>query len=897
MALSPGTHLGPYEIVAPLGAGGMGEVYRARDPRLGREVAVKVLPAAFSRDAERLRRFEQEARAAGLLNHPNILAIYDIGTQEDAPYVVSELLEGETLRERITAGALPARKAIEIAVQVARGLAAAHEKGIVHRDLKPENVLVTTDGRAKILDFGLAKLTRPDEGAGGLTQAQTVAAQTDPGLVVGTVGYMSPEQVRGRAVDHRSDIFSFGAILYEMLAGRRAFHRESSVETMNAILKEEPTEIAEASRAVSPALERLVRHCLEKSPDERFQSARDLAFHLEAVSSGSGVSGGESGAFAHAGEIGRARPRAIPLPLAAALLVAVAVAALLAGRMLWGRGASAGPGPAPSATFLQLTALSGPEAFPALSPDGAFLVYSAGSRGNSDLFLQRIGGQNPINLTQDSPKDDIMPAVSPDGQTIAFRSERDEGGLYLMGATGESARRLTDFGYNPSWSPNGQEIVCATEAIVAPLSRGSTSQLWIVNRASGEKRLLYAGDAVQPSWSPSGDRIAFWGLPKGSGQRDLWTVAARGDAKAADTVRVTSDAWLDWNPVWSPDGRHLYFASDRGGTVNVWRVAIDEASGRVLGAPEAVMTPSRWSAHLSFSRDGNRLVYMAEDSRSEILKSAFDPVAETITGRPSSLLSGSLNAIEIDVSPDGNWLATRGSLRYEDLYVLRTDGTGLRRLTDDAYRDRRPQWTPDGKRLVFYSNRGGTYEIWSINVDGSGLTQLTKSADGLNWPTLSPDGSLATAFGSEESVLLDLDRPIDGRVREPLPLMGDDDVFWPYSWSRDGQRLAGTFSRLDDPQREGIALYSLAAKTFERIAERGSNPSWLGDGKRLLFAAQDTLYLARVGETAPRPVLVMDAGSSLGSFVLARDDRTLYYVVWKSESDIWMADLGAPAAP
>ncbi len=894
MTLSPGTRLGPYEIVAPLGAGGMGEVYRARDARLGREVAVKVLPAAFSRDAERLRRFEQEARAAGLLNHPNILAIYDIGTQEGSPYVVSELLEGETLRERVTAGALPARKATEIGMQIARGLAAAHEKGIVHRDLKPENVLVTTDGRAKILDFGLAKLTRPDEGASGLTQAQTVAAQTDPGLVVGTVGYMSPEQVRGKAVDHRSDIFSFGAILYEMLSGERAFQRESAVETMSAILKEEPPEIAAANRAVSPALERLVRHCLEKSPDERFQSARDLAFHLEAVSSGSGVSGAQSGAFERPGEIARPRLRAIPLPLAVALLAVVAAAALLAGRMLWGRGSAREHGAVPAATFLQLTALSGEESFPALSPDGAFLVYAAGSRGNSDLFLQRIGGQNPINLTQDSPKDDLMPAVSPDGQMIVFRSERDEGGLYLMGATGESARRLTDFGHNPSWSPDGQEIVCATEAISMPLARSSTSQLWIVKKATGEKRLLCEGDAVQPTWSPHGDRIAYWGLPEGSGQRDIWTIPARGEAKAADAVRVTSDAWVDWNPVWSPDGRYLYFASDRGGTMNVWRIAIDEESGRVRGDPEPIMTPSLWSAHFSFSRDGTRLVYMAAETRSEVLKTAFDPDAGTVTGRASSLLSGSLLTITLDVSPDGNWIATYGSLRHEDLYVLRVDGTGLRRLTDDSYRDRRPRWMPDGRRLVFYSNRTGAYEIWSIDADGSSLTQLTKWDGAYTFATPNPDGSLATVFGNE-SAILDFNRPIEDRIRETLPPMSDGHVFWPSSWSRDGQRLAGTFSRPDDPQREGIALYSFVTKIYERIAERGGNPTWLRDGRRLLFTVADTLYLAEVGRSALRPVFAQDRGVELGDYALSPDNRTLYYIVWRSESDIWMANLEAPA--
>jgi TolB-like protein/Tfp pilus assembly protein PilF len=280
MAISTGTRLGPYEILAPLGKGGMGEVYRARDTRLGREVAVKVLPASLSTDPDRLHRFEGEARAASALNHSNILTVHDFGSERGAPYVVTELLDGETLRDRLSGGRLPARKALDYAAQVARGLAAAHEKGIVHRDLKPENLFVTKDGRVKILDFGLAKLTHPEASGAPLTQAPTETRGTEPGVVMGTVGYMSPEQVRGQLADHRSDIFSFGAVLYETLTGERAFRGDTAVETMNAILKEDPPELARTVDEIPPSLERIVRRCLEKIPDERFQSARDLAFAL-----------------------------------------------------------------------------------------------------------------------------------------------------------------------------------------------------------------------------------------------------------------------------------------------------------------------------------------------------------------------------------------------------------------------------------------------------------------------------------------------------------------------------------------------------------------------------------------------------------------------------------------
>src|SRR5664279_3708593 len=292
MTIPAGTKLGPYEILSPLGAGGMGEVYRARDTRLGREVAVKVLPASFSQDADRLKRFEQEARAAGVLNHPNITAVHDIGTStgDGAPYIVTELLEGETLRARLAGGAIAVSKAIDYAVQIAKGLAAAHEKGIIHRDLKPENLFLTNDGRVKILDFGLAKLTQPEGQSGPQTNLPTAAAATEPGVVMGTLGYMSPEQVKGKPADQRSDLFSFGAILYEMLSGVRAFHRDSAAETMSAILREEPPDLSATNKSVQPGLERIVRHCLEKNPEERFYSARDLAFDLEALSGLSGTS-------------------------------------------------------------------------------------------------------------------------------------------------------------------------------------------------------------------------------------------------------------------------------------------------------------------------------------------------------------------------------------------------------------------------------------------------------------------------------------------------------------------------------------------------------------------------------------------------------------------------------
>jgi len=339
MTLSAGTRLGPYEILSPLGAGGMGEVYLAKDTRLGREVAIKVLPASFSADPDRLRRFEQEARAASALNHPNIVTLHDVGQHDGVPYVVQELLEGETLRERMGGVAVPVRRVIDYGVQIANGLAAAHEKGIVHRDLKPENLFVTKDERVKILDFGLAKLTQPEAGGGGGTKAPTLAGETEPGVVMGTIGYMSPEQIRGEAVDHRSDIFSFGAVLYEMLSSRRAFQGTSAADMMSAILKEEPPELSQTNRSISLSLERIVRHCLEKSPQARFHAARDVAFALEEVS-------GSSAPAPSAVDAPASRRRALRLAAVGAALAALLALVLMSVRGVRERflhGAAAGP--------------------------------------------------------------------------------------------------------------------------------------------------------------------------------------------------------------------------------------------------------------------------------------------------------------------------------------------------------------------------------------------------------------------------------------------------------------------------------------------------------------------------------------------------------------------------
>jgi serine/threonine protein kinase len=404
MALAAGTKLGPYEIQSPLGAGGMGEVYRARDPRLGRDVAIKVLPASFSADPGRLQRFEQEARSASALNHPNILAVYDVGTHDGAPYLVTELLEGETLRERLGVSALPPRKALESAIQLAQGMAAAHEKGIIHRDLKPDNIFLCRDGRCKILDFGLAKLVAPESQGATLTGLKS--PYTEEGIVLGTAGYMSPEQVRGQKADSRSDIFAFGAVLYEMLSGRRAFAGPTAADTASAILKEDPADLLAGNRKITPAFDGIVRHCLEKNPEERFQSARDLAFHLHSLSSIS-----DSGAALPADLPPRRLSRPVRWVLACLTL------ALVADCSWWLRGNLAGKSAVKVEQFRRLTDFAGMEEFPAISPDGKSVAFTRDTGRFRQIWVRLLSGGVPIQVTRDLV-DHQSPRWSPDSGSL-----------------------------------------------------------------------------------------------------------------------------------------------------------------------------------------------------------------------------------------------------------------------------------------------------------------------------------------------------------------------------------------------------------------------------------------------------------------------------------------------
>ncbi len=887
MSLEAGTRLGQYEILAPLGAGGMGEVYRARDTRLDREVAIKVLPRAVAGDSDALARFEREAKAVAALSHPNILAIHDFGRHEQTAYAVMELLDGTTLRDRIDQGAVPPRKAIELGRQIARGLGAAHEKGIVHRDLKPENVFVTRDGRVKLLDFGLARPLARKQGADA-TQSPTRTSLTSPGTVMGTAGYMSPEQVRGEPADARSDIFSFGVVLYELLSGQRPFRHETQVETMTAILNEDPPALDTSLEGLTPALESIVPRCLEKQPDERFHNATDLAFALQTVSGTLTSSGAGPRRVATAAAAAPRRSGGRWIALAAAVLAVLA--GFEAGRRLGGGGAPATAATSATVQFTQLTRLPGVEGDPMLSPDGKSLVFVGSAEGNLDIYVQRVGGGNPINLTADSSADDQQPTYSRDGERIAFRSERGGGGIFVMGSTGESVKRLTDFGHHPSWSPDGREIVVSTIGYNNPTGRSGVGELWAVAPATGERRRILRGmDAVQPSWSPGGHRIAFWGLRGDGGQRDVWTVAADGSEVEAAAVTVTEDNQFDWSPTWSPDGRHLYFASDRGGTMNLWRVPIDERTGQPGGAFEPLVTPAPWIGNISISRDGSRLAYATQDQRSTLYKVAFDPAARRVTGSPEAVLRGSLTIRGQDVSPDGERIVFNTGGVQEDLFLVNADGTGFRQLTDDPYRDRGVKWSPDGERIGFYCNRSGRYELWSIRPDGSGLEQLTEhGGSGLWFPIWSPDGKRIAVTDGDHAYIVDLGRPRGPEALEKLPPVDETRVMIPHSWSADGRRLAGPVIRTDGIFSADIVVYAFETGTYRAWNDTGTLARWLTDGRLLVQAAPQGIGIldpatGKISPLLPQGVLPDPSA----------DNRRITFAETVTEGDVWMIESAA----
>lgn len=873
-----------YRVIEQIGSGGMGVVYRAHDTKLGRDVALKFLPPELARNHLALERFQREARAASALNHPNICTIYEVDDADGQPLLAMELLEGQTLSDRLgDRQPLKFPEVLVLAIQIADALQAAHMRGIVHRDIKPANIFITRDGRAKVLDFGLAKVDSASQPEAPADTPTEMGLITTPGLTVGTVYYMSPEQAAGEPLDARTDLFSFGLVLYEMATGRRAFSG-NSVVALAAILHGQPAPATSLNPQLSPQFQQIVDKALEKDREVRYQSAAEMRADLKRLRRDA-----ESAAISAASrsapvEAVSGRGRA----WGAAVSAGVALVVLAAAAIVW-RAPSADPMPhvLANATFARLTEQAGLESFPSLAPDGRTIVYASAVSGNWDIHLQRVEGSNTTNLTSDSPADDTQPVFSPDGTRIAFRSERGGGGIFVMGATGEAVRRLSDVGYNPSWSPDGRFIVCAQETIEQPASRYSNlSALWVIDVSTGERRQLTAGDAVQPSWSPHGHRIAYWAADAG-GQRDLWTLPAQGGTPVA----LTSDRFVDWSPIWSPDGQYVYFSSDRGGSMNLWRVPVDEMTGLATGDPEPVTTPSANSAFITMTADGTRLAYVEQSWTQNLMRAAFPPGSRT-DDPPVPVTRGSRFFAEPQISPDGQWLATYSLDKGNNIYVVRTDGTELRAVTDDGFKNVAPRWSPDGRQIAFYSNRTGPFQVWTIHPDGSNLRQMTfgTANETFYYPFWSPDGRFLVYSSLDANpFVLDTTRRWDEQAPRPLPALPDQGMtFAAWAWSSDGRRLAGWRLRADGVHA-GVTLFDPASGRYTTLTDTGRYPTWLADDRRLVFVSNGRLFLL---DTRTRAVEALPAlpGYSEG-FTLSPDNRWIYYEENHREGDIWIIDL------
>ena len=820
MTLSSGTKLGPYEIVATIGAGGMGEVYRAKDPRLKRDVAIKVLPSSVAADADRLRRFETEAQTAGGLNHPNITAVYELGSHDGAPYIVQELLEGETLRSRLAGGPLPVRKATEYAIQTARGLAAAHEKGIVHRDLKPENLFVTNDGRVKILDFGLAKLTQADGAAGPQTNLPTATKGTEPGVVMGTLGYMSPEQVKGKQSDARSDIFSFGAILYEMLSGARAFSRETAAETMSAILREDPPDLSATNKNVQPGLERVVRHCLEKSPEERFHSAHDLAFDLEALS-GTSPAGAVAAAPAR-----RLRVRALPALLAVLLAALAAAGGYLAGTRR---------APSTQPSFKQLTFRKGPIWSARFGSDGKSVLYSAAWDGKPEhIYLTRP--DSPESSPFGVPGSAIR-AVSPSGElAVALRSDRDgpftrAGTLARAAASGGGApRELLERVQYADWTPDGKDLLVVRNA------EGKTRLEFPVGRVLYET----TGWIDAPRFSPKGDRIAFVDHPILSDDGGTIAVVNLAGKKTPLTGPYATASGSGW----SPDGSEVWFtAADVGanrsliaaaadgslrthvlarapGTLSLLDVSRDgralvsrdmATTGIVAMAPgadrEADLTWLDWSLFGDFSRDGRTIVFSETGEGGGAGYSAY---IRGTDGSPAIRL-GQGSAIAL--SEDGKSVLALIRSANESRMVIYPTGAGeTRPIKTPGLNPVGGRFLPDG-RILLMAAEPGKRRRWRVLDPRTGAIKPLPY-EGYRFAWVAPDGQ---RFGSLDAEGRSVICTVDGEDPRAIPGFEPADTF--AGWSSDG---ASVYVRRGSPTTipariDRVSLSTGRAEPFREI--------------------------------------------------------------------------------
>jgi Tol biopolymer transport system component len=820
-----GKTLGHYEILKQIGAGGMGEVYRARDTRLDRAVAIKILPSHVAQDSEMLERFQREARSVAALSHPHILAIHDFGEAGGTTYAVMELLNGKSVRECLAEGPFPPRKAIEYGQQIASGLAAAHDKSIVHRDLKPENLFLCEDGRMKILDFGLARTVTNLPGDEE-TRAATVASVTEPGTVLGTAGYMSPEQVRGEAVDHRSDIFSVGAVLWEMVKGRRAFRGDSSVETMHAILTNDPEDSPDETPSTLPVLDRIIRRCLEKNPAERFQSAHDLAFALE---TSSGISAATT-----------------PIPTRAVaggsrqFRVATVVAALgwaLAMFLFFVHNAREAVAPEP-ARFSTLT-YSGRDWSPAVSSRGDMVAFVSDRDGRDRIWLKQLsgGGEEPLTAGRDA-----SPRFSPDGSQILFvRDEGVRGTLYRTPVVGGQPRKVLEDVVGADWSPDGEEV---TFVRIGSKDGRLCSMMGIAKIQSSEERIIAEFDewaVYGVRWSPDGYRIAACQTWVGN-TAENHLILVDPSTGTVERLFPSSTPGPYAGVAWAPHGNSLIISQAAsvlgefsGPIGQLMQFDLHSKGSRTLFWSTGIGTgPS------SFSPAGtDRVVFVEESQRQPLLEMSLSNSTEIV-----SLTQGIARDRQPAYSPDDRWIVF-SSNRSGNLDVWTLDRTtgDLRQLTDDLADDWDPAFMPDGSHIVWSTNRSGNLEVWMATADGSHARQITRDGVDAENPTVTQDGQwiVYISFNPDQPGVWKI-RP-DGteatRIAEGtcnISQVSPDGRFAVYL----GLEGLGKCLRVVDVESGEHVPFEIEIprRLFAEDFKRG-RPRWTPDGRAIAFVGED----------------------------------------------------------
>ena len=778
--LSSGTKLGPYEIESPLGAGGMGEVYRARDTRLDRTVAIKILPQHLAATPEVRQRFEREARAVSSLNHPHVCTLYDVGHQDGTDFLVMEYLEGETLAKRLEKGPLPASDLLRVAIEIAGALEKAHRQGVTHRDLKPGNIILAKSG-AKLLDFGLAKAAIAPAAVVDLSSSPTMTqhigdAPTSPltarGTIVGTFQYMAPEQLEGKEADARSDIFAFGATLYEMATAKKAFEGKSQASLIAAILERDPPPISTLQPMSPPALDRVVKTCLAKDPDDRFQSAHDLKLQLEWIRDAGSQAGVPAPVVAH-----RKHRERIAWAIAAAFAIASIFFAI---------GYVARAPRQASLHFSAVTNFAGVQAQPALSPDGRSLAFVSNRGGHYNIYVGLISGGSLVQVTNDANLKD-RPAWSPDGTAIAFARLNHSGiwDIWEVPALGGTPRRLILNAIDPAWSPDGHFLAyenAADDTVwVSGISGENAHQ--VVATMGGEWR------DTEPRFSPDGHQIAFCRRSNGPyGELDL------ADLASGKVRELTHDSALVLSPAWSPNGRFIYFASSRGGTMNVWKIA---ATG---GAPEQITAGQGDDAQLDVSSDGKKIVFSTWRVNTNIAQ--LDLAARPGQQSAKLLTTDPGRNQEAPVySPDGKHLAYFSNLKgaeNESIWVSNADGSNPVQVARDDRVNIFPRWSPDSQHVIYQSESSAARadELRSVPVSGGAPETILKNARdrlfdvGLDGRLLfrSPEGQVV-AFDSRTNKSEVLG-PIHGNLK------------WaPLRFSPDGHSIAyiNLATREDDP--------------------------------------------------------------------------------------------------